>query len=77
MKKEHFEIPKAPITPYRFYLLKADLIRKIYISPVVKLAAEPKGKDKKRDDDRPIVIHHPSTGNYLRTPQSSELLRQT
>jgi len=56
MKKEHFEIPKAPITPYRVYFLKLDLIRKIYFSPVVKLAAEPKGKEKKRNDNRPIGL---------------------
>jgi len=55
MKKEHFEIPKAPITLYRFYFLKLDLIRKIYISPVVGLAAERNGKEKKCNDNRPFL----------------------
>jgi hypothetical protein len=62
MRKEHFEIPKAPITPYRFYFLKLDLIRKIYISPTVELAAEPNGKEKKRNDNRPIGLPQDRTG---------------
>ena len=43
-KKEHFEILKASISPYRFYFLNSDVIRKIYVSPEVELAAEPNGE---------------------------------
>jgi len=56
MKKEHFEIPTAPITPYRFYFLKLNLITKIYIFPVVELAAEPQGKEKERYNSRPMGL---------------------
>jgi hypothetical protein len=64
MKKEHFEIPKAPITPYRFYFLKLDLIRKIYISPVVELTAEPKGEEKQRNDNRLIGLPQDRKGQF-------------
>jgi hypothetical protein len=64
MKKEHFQIPTAPITPYRFYFLKLDLIRRIYIFPVVELSAEPKGKEKKRNDNRPIGLPQDRKGQF-------------